>query len=143
MNKERLKFNIMKRLFFRLFWPKIIRVLDYAASYPSQWIDGGVPIETLRKKFGEAYLDQLIDKGYLVIENESIGIDNLKREVYSLTPEAHKIARSKSVVNSKKKECEMFWMSVAKGVVITVIGALILAIIYIVVKAFTGVELPL
>lgn len=133
----------MKRLILQIFQPKIIRVLDYATSYPSQWVDGGVPVETLRKKFGEAYLGQLINKGYLVIEDELIGINKLKHEVYSLTPKAHEIAHSNRIVNSKKKEYEEFWISVIQGVLVTVIGALILAIIYTAVRIFAGVELPI
>lgn len=133
----------MKRLFLRIFQPRIIRVLDYAASYPSQWIDGGVPVEVLRKKFDEVYLGQLMNKGYFVIEDEHIGVDDLKHKVYSLTPKASEITHSNRTASSKKKEHEGFWTGVTKGVLITVIGALILAIIYIAVRTFAGVELPL
>lgn len=133
----------MKRLFLRIFQPKTIRVLDYVASYPSRWVDGGVPIEVLGKKFDKNYLDQLVKTGYLVVEDESMGLDDLTQKVYSLTPKSNEITPADKVTNSKEVKHEGFWTAVIKGVLITVIGALALAVMYIVMREYVGVELPL
>lgn len=119
----------MKRLLYKLVRPKLVKTLDYVASYPSQWIDGGVPIGVFRKKFDKEYLDQLIEKEYLIIEDESIGIDDLKHKVYSLTPKSHTIARSqKKNNNSLTKNQGWFWWLMS--IVATVIAGLVLAYVF-------------
>lgn len=133
----------MKRFFLQIFQPRVVRALDYAASYPSQWVDGGIPVEVLNKKFDKAYLRQLMDAQYLVVEDEPIGLDDLTQKVYSLTPKAYGITRSNKAKNDKKTEDTGFWLMVARGVLITVIATLVLAVIYLLTKEYTGVELPL
>ncbi len=132
----------MKRLFLRIFQPRTLRILDYVASYPSRWANGGTLVEVLRKKFDKGYLDQLVDAGYLVIEDEPIGFDDLEQKVYSLRPKSNGVARTSNVSNSEKVKHEGLWTAVTKGILTTVIGALILAVMYIVVREYTGVELP-
>lgn len=116
----------MKRIIYRLIRPKLVKILDYVASYPSQWIDGGVPIKVLRKKFDEEYLEQLVDKNYLIIEDESIGIDDLKRKVYSLTPKSHAIAHSQK--KNKNNINKWFWWFMS--IIGAVIAGLVLAYVF-------------
>lgn len=121
----------MKRLLYKLIKPRLIKTLDYVASYPSRWADGGVSVEVLKKKFDNEYLDQLIANGYLVIEDELIGIDDLKGKVYSLTPKSHTITGSQKKNSSNLNNHQgWFWwiMSIASGVIVLLIGAYIFGI---------------
>lgn len=113
---------MLKRLFFKLFKPQLIKAIDFGASYKSQWTNGGVPTATYEKSFDKDYLSKLINDGYLTIKDESIGVDDLKRKVYCLTPKAIKLA-----VKPKEKDSDMykqlFWWLM--GIVGAVIATLI------------------
>ena len=50
----------LKRLLFRLFKPRLIRALDFAALYKSQWLDGGIPVELFDKRFNEETLKKIM-----------------------------------------------------------------------------------
>lgn len=115
------------RLFFKIFKPKTIELLDYIASYKSQWADGGTPVEVLEKKYSRVLLSDLVDKGYLRIEEESIGIavDDYTptRKVYHLEEKSLKMASAKKSTNGNYDQ----WLWWVMGIVGSIIAGLTLA----------------
>lgn len=122
--------SMLKRLLFKIAKPQLIRVLDYAFMYKSQWVDGGVPIEAFEKQFDKDFLQELVEKKYFTIDDEPIGIDDSTRKVYSLTPRARTIAKKPKGSHETSSDIykQLFWWLM--GIVGAVVAGLVLANVF-------------
>ena len=122
--------SMLKRLLFKIAKPQLIRALDYASMYKSQWADGGVPIEAFEKQFDKDFLQELVEKKYFTIDDEPIGIDDYTRKVYSLTPRARTIAKKPKGSHETSSDIykQLFWWLM--GIVGAVVAGLVLANVF-------------
>lgn len=121
---------MLKRLLFKIAKPQLIRALDYASMYKSQWADGGVPVEAFEKQFDKDFLQELVEKKYFTIDDEPIGIDDYTRKVYSLTPRARTIAKKPKGSHETSSDIykQLFWWLM--GIVGAIVAGLVLANVF-------------